>query len=72
LSKIKIRFNTKDTDGSFPWRVFIDDKEFLASDIEIKGTAIGEKSIENDVVKWNIVCIGTVVWDNNKITIYSK
>jgi hypothetical protein len=72
LSKIKIRFNTKDTDGSFPWRIFIDDKEFLASDIEIKGTAVGEKSIENDVVKWNIVCIGTVVWDNNKITIYSK
>lgn len=72
MSKIKIRFNTKDTDGSFPWRIFIDDKEFLASDIEIKGTAVGEKSIENDVVKWNIVCIGTVVWDNNKITIYSK
>ena len=72
MSKIKIRFNTKDTDGSLPWRIFIDDKEFLASDIEIKGTAVGKKSIENGVVKWNIVCIGTVIWDGTKAKIFSN
>jgi hypothetical protein len=72
LSKIKIRFNTKNTDGFLPWRVFIDDQEFLASEIKILGEAVGEKSIENGVIKWNISCYGDVKWQGNEAIVVSK
>lgn len=69
MSKIKIRFNTQDTDGLFPWRIFIDDEQFLASDIEIETFAQGERSIEDNVVKWNIVCFGDVKWSGSRATV---
>lgn len=71
MNKIKIRYNTQDTDGSSPWRIFVDDNQFLASELEIKGFAQGEKSIENGVTKWNIVCFGSLTWINSKAVITS-
>ena len=72
MSKIKIRFNTKDETGDFPWRVFVDDKHFLASNVEINGFSYGEKSVESGIEKWNIVCDGTVVWIDNKAIIQAS
>lgn len=72
MSHIQIRFNTKNNGGPLPWRVFIDDEEFLASQVIIKGTVFGESSYEGDVQKYNIACIGKVRWSGSVANISAK
>lgn len=72
MSHIQIRYNTKSIDEKLPWRVIVDGQESLAQNIEIIGTAYGEKSYVDGVAKYNLAVDGQVSWDGDSVIIVSK
>lgn len=67
---IILRFNTKAKEGdSLVWRVFINDKEYLASEFEIHGYVYNINSEEHGVIKYNVGCKGRVRWQGSKAII---
>ena len=60
MNKIKIRFNTEwkeESGNQLFWRVLIDDKEFLASDVEVNvPTKTIAHVLPNGTKKWSIYC----------------
>jgi hypothetical protein len=69
---IQVRFNTKNDGGPLPWRIFIEDEQFLASHVNISGGVFGELSYEGDVQKYNLACTGRVTWDGTVANIKAK
>lgn len=67
--KILIRYNTNNNGSDLVWRVFIDQKEHLASSIKIQGYIYDEKTFSGGEEKMNISCLGTVKWDGTKVRI---
>lgn len=62
MSHIQIRYNTKNNGGPLKWRVIVDGKELLASQVEINGYVYGESSFVDGVEKINIACDGEIFW----------
>ena len=60
MNKYQIRFNTKHGESDLVWRVFENGVEHLVKNIDIRVPVTGESSLEGTVVKWNIVCQGTM------------
>ncbi len=58
----QIRYNTNVESGDLVWRIIIDGKELLASNIQIRGYTYGESSIVNGERKMNIACDGRIYW----------
>ncbi len=67
---IKIRFNTdkdKVDKSLFPWRVIINNVEFLAEKVTIQTkswTTLDE--VSPGILKWHITCAGDVQWDDQQ------
>jgi hypothetical protein len=62
--KYHIRFNTKHGGNTdIMWRVFEDGIEYLASDVRIFSPLFTETTKEYGETKWNVACLGRMVWD---------
>lgn len=73
LFDIKIRFNTKyQGDGDLPWRVVINGKEQLASNVIINTISITTKDhIEGIGDKYHITCkADRVYWEKDECIIF--
>ena len=57
-NKYHIRYNTKHGESHLVWRVFENGTEHLVKDLQITVPVRTEKTIENDIVKYNISCEG--------------
>lgn len=64
MNTYHIRYNTKHGDSDYVWRVFENGVEYLVKQIDIRVPVYGEKTIENDICKWNIACKGLMRIDN--------
>ncbi len=71
MSHFQIRYNTKNNGGPLKWRVIIDEKETLASHIEIDGHVYGESSFVDGKEKINIACDGKIYWDGTRARVSS-
>lgn len=69
MSKFLIRYNTKCGETCLVWRVIQDGEEKLASSLLIKSSVWSESSIDEGVLKWNIACVGTAVWNGTEVLI---
>lgn len=67
MKRYHIRFNTKHADTGLVWRVFENGKEYLFKHISIEVPVRDEITIEDGVVKWNIACDGTLIYDGNNL-----
>lgn len=65
MNKIKIRYNTDVCDNFLYWRVIINEKEHLASDIKINVPSYSTNDfVENVGIKHHISCESdNIVWD---------
>jgi hypothetical protein len=65
MDKIKIRYNTDVCDGFLYWRVIINGKEHLASDIKINVPSYSTSDfVENVGIKHHISCESdNIVWN---------
>jgi len=68
-SKFLIRFNTKHGNSNLVWRIFQDGVERCASGVNIKVPSWSESSLEGDVKKWNLACLGVAVWTGDEVLI---
>jgi hypothetical protein len=68
MNKYHVRFNTKHNGSNLVWRIFENGVEHLAEDVRLIGETFTECTYENGETKWNIACIGRLVW-NNKVAI---
>lgn len=67
---IIVRFNTKAEQGDpLVWRIFVNGVETLASGFEINGYVYDVKSLDGEVVKYNVGCKGRLRWDGTKALI---
>lgn len=71
MKELKIRFNTENTDGVMVWRVLIDGKEHLASNVNIITPSYTTKdTLEDGRVKWHISAkYDELVWNGDKLTV---
>lgn len=71
MKELKIRFNTENTDGVLVWRVLIDGKEHLASNINILTPSNTTKdTLEDGRIKWHISAIySELIWNNHQLTV---
>ncbi len=73
MDDIKIRYNTdrdKINPDLLPWRVLINNVEFLASHVELRVySTTSEDLLSSGVIKWHIACKGRAVWENSKCII---
>jgi hypothetical protein len=76
MSSIKIRFNTKNEDPTYPslkWRVIIDGTDFFASNVYVNVPLWTSEDTVQDklevVTKWHLSCIGTPNWEGTELTI---
>jgi hypothetical protein len=69
MSKFLIRFNTKHGESNLIWRIFENGIERCASSIRIEVPMWSESSLEGDVTKWNVACVGSAIWNGNEILI---
>lgn len=65
MNKYHVRFNTKNDGSKLVWRVFENGVEHLASDVRIMGETFTECTEEHGQTKWNIACLGRIVWDKD-------
>lgn len=70
LKKINIRFNTSNTSNLY-WRLTIDGKEYLVSDIKINVPSFTSMdTIETGESKWHISCWANhITWKEDKVQI---
>lgn len=68
---VSIRYNNMDTDGTTPWRVVVNDVEYLTSDVKINIFTTTESVDIPDVgKKYRIGCMANkVIFENNIATI---
>ena len=62
MKKYHVRFNTKHSGSKLVWRIFEDGVEHLATDVRIIGETYTECTYEHGETKWNIACMGRLVW----------
>lgn len=72
MNKYHIRFNTKHEGSPLVWRIFENGVEHLASDVRIIGETFTECTEEHGQTKWNISCLGRMVWDKNAVVIVTN
>ena len=71
-SNILLRFNTKALENDpLVWRVFIDGEEHLASSFKLIGEMGPVITYESGVKKYNVGCIGKVVWVGTEAVVIS-
>jgi hypothetical protein len=68
----QIRYNTKVGDGDLFWRIIVNGKELLASQIEISGYVYGEDSFVDGERKMNIACDGRIYWNGTQAEIITS
>jgi hypothetical protein len=70
---ISIRFNTayETTENqAYVWRVIVDGKESLATDLECLVPTYGTKDeIAEGIYKWHLSCNGRLTWEGTKAII---
>jgi hypothetical protein len=66
---IQIRYNTKAGQSGLYWRIIIDGKESLASQVVVNGAMYGEESRTKEGQKLNLACDGTVRWVDTRAII---
>lgn len=64
-NRYHIRYNTKHGDSDLVWRIFENGVEHLVKNFHINVPAQSETTIENDVVKYNVSCSGTMTIIDN-------
>ena len=70
--RIFIRFNTKaESNNPYIWRVFINDKEFFATNFKLIGEMSPITTTENGVTKYNVGCLGSVTWEGSTAIVKS-
>ena len=57
-----MRFNTKHNGSDLVWRIFENGVEHLAKDVRLIGETYTECTQEHGEIKWNIACVGRMVW----------
>jgi hypothetical protein len=62
MNKYHARFNTKHNGSNLVWRIFENGQEHLASDVRILGETFTESTHEHGETKWNIACLGRMIW----------
>jgi hypothetical protein len=62
MNKYHVRFNTKHNGSNLVWRIFENGQEYLASDVRILGETFTECTQEHGQTKWNIACVGRIIW----------
>lgn len=69
-NKYHIRYNTKDLEGNYPWRIFENGREILCKSIRIEVPVFDECTVEHNVKKYNIACEGQLLITNGNALIY--
>jgi hypothetical protein len=72
VNKYHVRFNTKHTGDGLVWRIFENGIEHLAKDVRIVGETFTECTEEYGQTKWNIACVGRIVWVDNVAVIVAE
>ena len=72
MNKYHVRFNTKNEGSKLVWRIFENGVEHLASDVRIIGETFTECTEEYGQTKWNIACMGRMVWDKDAVVIVTS
>jgi uncharacterized membrane protein len=74
MSRVSIRYNHDSGNTNLKWRVLIDDKENLASDVEVLTASTTTKDIIEGVgEKYHITCDPSVVtWEGDKVILSDK
>ena len=72
MYKVKIRYNTKVSEGSdLNWRVLIDGVEHLASFVRLHLPTYTSNELIDGVVKWHISCdANRIEWNETECNIY--
>jgi hypothetical protein len=71
MYKVRIRYNTKVTEGSdLNWRVLIDGIEHLATNVKLSIPTHTSNELIDGVEKWHIVCeANSIIWNKTECTI---
>lgn len=64
-NRYHIRYNTKHGESDLVWRIFENGVEHLVKNFHINVPVQAETTIENDVVKYNVACSGTMTIIDN-------
>jgi uncharacterized membrane protein len=74
MSRVSIRYNHDSDNTNLKWRVLIDGKENLASDVEVLTASTTTKdTIEGVGEKYHITCDPSVVtWEGDKVILSDK
>jgi len=72
VNKYHVRFNTKHDGSDLVWRIFENGVEHLATDVRIIGETFTECTREYDQTKWNIACMGRIVWVDRAAVIVTE
>jgi hypothetical protein len=74
MTEVKIRYNTLCTDNKLFWRILINGKENLCSDIEIKCPSfttcdeVWDSTRNQNVIKHHITCTPSqIIWEQDKV-----
>jgi len=69
MQKFKIRFNRQHNGSGLDWKVFTNDRMFLARHININVKSLTTLTVESAEPHWNIVCYGYPVWYDDVLNI---
>jgi hypothetical protein len=69
MQKFKIRFNKQHNGSGLDWKVFTNDRMFLARHININVPSVTTLTVEDNQPHWNIVCYGYSFWYDDVLNI---
>lgn len=74
MSRVSIRYNHDSGDSNLKWRVLIDGKENLASDVEVLTASTTTKDVIEGVgEKYHITCDPSIItWEGTKVILSDK
>jgi uncharacterized membrane protein len=73
MHNVKIRYNTEAGDSNLKWRVVIDGKEQLASQVEILVPMTTTQDTINGVEKWHVSASPDIIsWEGTNVTLQHR
>lgn len=69
MRKIKIRFNKQHNNSGLDWKVFMDDRMYVARHVSIDVPSVTSMTVEAGERHWNIVCYGIPLWYDDVLVI---
>lgn len=72
MQKFKIRFNRQHNGTGLDWKVFTQERMFLARHVNINVPSVTTMTLENNEPQWNIVCYGIPTWYDDVLVINKK